>query len=232
MPFQHHAVGLPRHSVKVMAHRAFTLIEVITVTAIVGIVAGILAIALIQARDRAASTSHVSAMRQMVTATILYGEANNFPQDYLKFASSGELLALNKQLLSSNLLAFRQDQTPDGWGNGVREEHTYTGRLPFTYSPFGLGDLTTIEFVRSNHRYSKCIQTDLALFIFPTNTSKSWFKILDPKSPPSVRTILRARTDGSVARAVIFGRARTFIHPYEAFGTLDDDCSAILSVDE
>jgi prepilin-type N-terminal cleavage/methylation domain-containing protein/prepilin-type processing-associated H-X9-DG protein len=87
------------------AHRAFTLIELLTVIAVVGVLAGILVPVVGAVRDRARATQCLSNMRQIGAASLLY-------------------LADNQGRLPSN----GHDRNPDGTSRSWRDTlETYLG---------------------------------------------------------------------------------------------------------
>ena len=61
---------------------AFTLIELLVVIAIIGLLAGLLAPALLQGRDAALTAHCLGSMRQVATATLMYADQHNdtFPR--------------------------------------------------------------------------------------------------------------------------------------------------------
>ncbi len=97
--------------------RAFTLVELLAVIAIVGILAALLSSALNQAKARGQHIACVNNLRQLQLGWILYAEDNS------------EVLALNRSEPTDNLSVLGRRNTVDSWVVGNPKEDLTTANV-------------------------------------------------------------------------------------------------------
>ncbi len=212
-------------------NRGASLVEVLVVITIIGIVSAIAFSALNTAKRTAQSSSHMSALRQLSMAVVLYGEDHAVEGSRLKFLASAETLSKNAALSKSGIFAFVGDKYSQGWGNFTRGSVTFTGEVPYIYSPLGFGDFVTEAFVLSSpKRYGGCLEHPFALFAYPAAEVKKFGEMYDVSKPASSRPILRASADGSVSRNYVQKTTEPGAHPFEVFGDLNGECAKVRDI--
>lgn len=217
---------MPPRTLQERVIKGITLLEVLVVVAIVAIIAAVGFSGLAAAKKSAQTTSHLNGLRQLTTSVLLYGEEHSADPIRLKFFASAEVLSRDETLLKSGLLAFAGDPYENGWGNLTREDVTFTGSVPFFYSPLGFADLVTEAWLATGpETWKPCALQPFALFVYPGREPLRFATYYDIGKDPSIRPILRARSDGSVKREYVPTTSPIGAHPFEVFGDLTDPCS-------
>jgi len=217
---------VPPRVLKERVIKGITLLEILVVVSIVAIVVALTFGGLAAAKKSAQTTSHLSGLRQLTTSVLLYGEDQSADPMRLKFFASAETLSRDEKLVKSGLLAFAGDPYENGWGNLTREDATFTGSVPFFYSPLGFADFVTEAWLATGpEKWKPCALQPFALFVYPAREPLRFATYYDISKDPSIRPILRARSDGSVKREYVPTTSPIGAHPFEVFGDLTEPCA-------
>ena len=146
------------------AQRAFTLIELLTVIAVIGVLAGLLMVAVTAARDKARRTKAMGETRELAKAWksywVLYGDSLGWPVGYggsnvlMNAAAMKILLAAEDDVTWNPQGIIFIDAPPDATVNGFRDPWNNLYTVDFSSKSIaGKEHYETTVFFPSKKRY-------------------------------------------------------------------------------